>query len=303
MNADELRARLDAWHLGRIRDAVVALAAPTVWVHVQRAAEEGIPVGASKVGGHPDLPQDIEWPAWHEPMAFLAQVNLAEVAPHDTEHALPQSGLLSFFYETDGEPLYAELWGRPQPGRAEDYPSTDSRAWRVLYFPEGRSPLRRHPPGVAREGAYYAPCAVSYSAELSIPDPDSSEIVVLGLSEAERHAYINMYYDERSPNRGSWADPGNRLLGYPFDLGGSTLVECDFESCGITGALWHRVAEEQRPSLESEVARRLRLLLQLDSGEAAGMDWAGGGVLHFCIEHAALARRDVSRVWLNMQFM
>ena len=122
MNREEIRTGLHQRGLGRLGDGILALAAPTIWVHVRPAAEAAIPIGASKMGGQPDLPAGVEWPAWHEPRAFLAQFNLAEVAPYDAEGVLPSSGLLSFFYETDGEPLYAELWGQPPPTRLEDYP-------------------------------------------------------------------------------------------------------------------------------------------------------------------------------------
>ena len=33
------------------------------------------------------------------------------------------------------------------------------------------------------------------------------------------------------------------------------------------------------------------------------MDWAGGGVLHVCVERAALRVRDFSRVSINLQFL
>jgi uncharacterized protein DUF1963 len=46
-----------------------------------------------------------------------------------------------------------------------------------------------------------------------------------------------------------------------------------------------------------------RLLLQVYSNEAAEMDWAGGGVIHFGIARADLAARDFSRVWVNLDFV
>jgi uncharacterized protein YwqG len=45
------------------------------------------------------------------------------------------------------------------------------------------------------------------------------------------------------------------------------------------------------------------LLLQVYSNEEAEMDFGGGGVLHFCIPKTALARRDFSRTWVDMQFV
>jgi hypothetical protein len=98
---------------------------------------------------------------------------------------------------------------------------------------------------------------------------------------------------------------GWHLLGYPYNLGGPTLVEVDLQSRGAG-------EDEQRTALSTyermyealaEVQKRWCLLLQVDSSEYAGMDWGGGGVLHFCIEHEALRRRDFSRVWLNLQLV
>ncbi|MDQ3703090.1 MAG: YwqG family protein [Chloroflexota bacterium] len=239
-------------------------------------------------------------------MAFLVQVDLAATAPFDAEGVLPARGLLSFFYETDGEPLYAELWGKPAPQRAEDYPTrTDPRAWRVCYFPDGSPPLRRRSlPAAGDPSVRYPACAVRFSTQQTIPDPDTPEVVALGMTEAERRAYIALYYDEHSPNRGAWADPGNRLLGHPFTLGStSSLVECGRASRVVRGDPLGPTSDEPRASIGRAAATRWRLLLQLDSGAAAAMDWAGGGVLHFCIERTALVRREFAGVQLNMQFL
>lgn len=57
-------------------------------------------IGTSRLGGLPDLPDEIEWPTWNDvPLAFIAQINLAEAEPFDLEGCLPKSGMLYFFYE------------------------------------------------------------------------------------------------------------------------------------------------------------------------------------------------------------
>ncbi len=57
--------------------------------------------GQSKFGGTPDVSKNFEWPlsADGSPLSFLAQINCAEIAHLDTEHLLPTSGILYFFYE------------------------------------------------------------------------------------------------------------------------------------------------------------------------------------------------------------
>jgi hypothetical protein len=46
------------------------------------------------------LPPAITWPRNDdEPLSFIAQANLADVAAYDSEGVLPRDGLLSFFYD------------------------------------------------------------------------------------------------------------------------------------------------------------------------------------------------------------
>lgn len=60
--------------------------------------------GVTRLGGRPDGPRDGSW-SWPtrdgRPMAFIAQINLADVGPHDARGPLPSSGRLSFFCATD----------------------------------------------------------------------------------------------------------------------------------------------------------------------------------------------------------
>jgi uncharacterized protein YwqG len=66
-------------------------------------------VGGCRIGGAPDLPLGIDWPRLStnpeappgQPLSFLIQVSLAEVAFADREQLLPQSGMLYFFFHLD----------------------------------------------------------------------------------------------------------------------------------------------------------------------------------------------------------
>ncbi len=80
---------------------------PSVEMETKPAAAE-LPTAAGKIGGCPDLPQGLKWPvarihgSWkRHPLAFVAQLNLAELAPMDTRHELPECGLLLFFFDME----------------------------------------------------------------------------------------------------------------------------------------------------------------------------------------------------------
>lgn len=58
-----------------------------------------IPQGASKWWGNPDLPVEMPYPCDSEgnPLTFLCQIRLEEVASYDTEGLLPRAGMLYLF--------------------------------------------------------------------------------------------------------------------------------------------------------------------------------------------------------------
>ena len=54
-----------------------------------------LPGAASKFGGAPSLPSDVQWPTWRSPMfkkerplSFVAQINCREASPYDVENIL-----------------------------------------------------------------------------------------------------------------------------------------------------------------------------------------------------------------------
>lgn len=56
-------------------------------------------VGASRIGGQPDLPAELQWPEWGErKLQFVAQINLAELPAVPERELLPQAGWLWFFW-------------------------------------------------------------------------------------------------------------------------------------------------------------------------------------------------------------
>src|SRR5262249_28452161 len=136
----EVLADLIAWHgLGRRCSEIERLARPALLLKTKRTAEGKLAPGRSKIGGRPDLPDGLSWPAHRgKPLAFLAQVNLAELQGAASPEELPRTGMLWFFsvygwqVEGDADPQLPR--GRP------------TRTWtQILWQADNAARLRRVP--------------------------------------------------------------------------------------------------------------------------------------------------------------
>src|SRR5437660_4671962 len=100
MDIAGVRAAFDTAGLSRVVKDLDRIARPSIRVVTTAADESTLRVGASKLGGLPDLPPEVPWPTRRDlPQSFIAQIRLAQVYPYDVQHALPQSGILWFFYD------------------------------------------------------------------------------------------------------------------------------------------------------------------------------------------------------------
>lgn len=127
-----------------------------------------IPVGASKIGGFPDLPPEIAYPemsgfkrTWlrghmkgevevvpESAMQLMAQINLYELADSgaDVEQILPKSGMFYFFYGHYGCDVFAED-NSPEPyDKIEVDTPEKAQIDKVIYWDGDMTSLRRTKP-------------------------------------------------------------------------------------------------------------------------------------------------------------
>lgn len=104
---DKLTKRLDKMFAkAKLADEQKRLVDPALYLIPRRLEENGddtTKVGATKLGGLPDLPPGTKWPEkGGVPFTFVGQLRLDEIAKQG-ESRLPKTGLLSFFVHDEGD--------------------------------------------------------------------------------------------------------------------------------------------------------------------------------------------------------
>jgi uncharacterized protein YwqG len=114
-------------------------------------------IGSSRIGGLPDLPPKHAWPMRDgEPMLFVAQLRLDELAPYDPESLFPPQGVLSFFVADFGDP-------------------------HVMFFEDPAKLVEQQPPSTMKFGGLkwkaYEAAALELEGEVSAPNNESGWLV------------------------------------------------------------------------------------------------------------------------------
>ena len=247
-------------------DELFASLRPAIVLNAARADDADIALGASKFGGAPDVPDGFVWPIWKgKSLTFLAQINLAEVAPFDLEKQLPSAGALLFFVMLD-----------EQSSRGEEAEQRDS--WRVLW---AREPLQRvEPPADAHWIVTLNTQRVSFDAGWAL---DNMVLGDLGMNEDDWFDFQSEVL-ERAPHR---------MLTWPYAPQLSPLA---YAANGALGKSGFDLYDESVETGDWE------LLLQLDTGAGEFFDDIHDvGWLYFIIRHDDLQNGDFSNVWLNQQ--
>lgn len=231
-------------------------------------ADSEIPIGASKLGGSPDMPRGFEWYTWQgKPLTFIAQFRLSELAPFDLAKALPPEGMLYFFYEVE-EHRY-------------DFSQRDM--YKVLFHNDENLPLERLSHPVA-EGKFMtieslAACKIDFSYEATIP---TNLWIDLDFHEERTYQYFDLMSEIEKAS-----EPLHRLLGHPKEIGHDDMqLRCHSIRNGMHSIdrLNHRLPYEQIVGKYD-----WQLLLQIDSDPyGIGTIWGDMGCVYYWIRRQDL---------------
>lgn len=274
---EEIEKAFEALALQQYFEAVKPGIRDKIDLELQPANDNDLSIGASRIGGQPDLPSGMPWPVDGNtaPLSFIGQLNCAELSLSDGSGLLPKTGLLSFFYSAE-----QDAWG---------FDPKDKDSFRVLYFEDM---LGIHPvdfPSGLEEHARYTPNAIKIYKALSLPDWENHAVRDL-LNEEETDTYFELA-----------AGGENQMLGYAGTIQSTMELECQL----VTNGLYCGDAvgyNDPRAKLLEEGAKDWLLLLQIGSeDEKTGMMWGDVGRIYFWIRKQDLAARHFDKTWCILQ--
>ncbi|HVT11206.1 MAG TPA: YwqG family protein [Fimbriimonadaceae bacterium] len=256
---------------------VQALARPRIRL-VPSTKAGTAPAGRTKLGGLPDLPEGMEWPTLKgNPLAFVAQIDLEALSGSTGTQALPEDGLLLFFYDVELQ------YGFVDYGRIG--------YWQVVHATGPVSP--RNVPSAQHEPLTYYEVKLSPVCDVQLPNPESLENRI-SIDKELLDEYYDAWYGQPGPA------PQHQMLGFPQPIQNDPFEECQVEANALNVAGRKGVLDPAWPSLQEGV-KDWRLLLQVDSDEDAGMMWGDVGMLYFCIRERDLEMARFDKVWMIFQ--
>ncbi|MCG7391431.1 DUF1963 domain-containing protein [Microvirga sp. ACRRW] len=280
---------------------IAGLSKPSVVLESIPVADEGdIRLGATKIGGRPDLPAPIPWP-WREPysdaeergeydeeirraatrpcpLSFVAQIDLAEVAAAGpTDPDLPKEGRLFLFYDVFDMP-----WGL-QPAALNGS--------RLIYDTSPVSDLIRVQAPDDSVLTQFEALAVRCEPSLSSLSPQSGE--ALEFIDEDAFSEWSQWHEDND-------EKVHHVGGHPSQIQGDMAAQCVLVSHGLTSDAW--VDEEAIAHINVEAEREEWVFLfQIASDEEHDMVWDDLGLLYVWIKRSDLKARRFDKAHLILQ--
>lgn len=247
-------------------------------------------------GGIPDVPKDFHWPHYStdtykddevkpRPLAFLAQFNCEEISKYDSEHLLPEKGLLSFFYELD-----SQKWG---------FDPKDKGCARVYWF---KNTEDLHPAIVPKElnEDFRLPLInITAKSEDSYPSFEDYSLTRDNMTEHWDEYDMSMKrigVEDR--------DEIHKLLGWANPIQGNMTMQCELIKRGYyLGDSWDHITPRDKQESIDRSGKDWLLLLQLSTvyNDELKLSFGDDGRIYFYIHKEDLAKRNFDNAWLILQ--
>jgi len=242
---------------------------------------------ALRLGGHPQLPEELEWPRLegYGPLSFIAELDCAAVAAAGGGvDLLPESGHLLFF-------CVDEHYDGPDKAIDYEWELTEWTCGRVIYVPAGTARRPRPAP------QWLEPYEVGLRPARAVSTPPNIDwqlaewhfaTEATALADPLHPLWAEEFVSGISGMRKTYAQCG----GHSRPVQGSTEVEAAKAAIDVGLSTHIHVLDE---------AAHWRVLLQIPEADDLGMIWGDCPVAYWMIRDEDLTARNFDRVWFTMQ--
>jgi uncharacterized protein YwqG len=280
MDKASIEAALSKAGLKRLIAYSTTLLQPALRLRATPTSEQEIAVGATKMGGVPDLPPNLQWPTYKGvPQSFIAQFRLSELQTFEIARQLPKQGMLWFFYDANQQ-TYGE-----NPG--------DADGWRVRYHPDEQQLKRATFPTQLPTKARFHTATLTLTPELTLAQQPQLELPELSWNDDDQAKYDPIF--EQFSKEADAQTPRHQLFGYPYTLQDDMREQCQLLTNNITSA------DNPRANEVLKGAHDWQLLLQVDSDDDLNMHWGSAGMLYYWIKQTDLHAQRFDHSWLVLQ--
>ncbi|MFN7955968.1 MAG: YwqG family protein [bacterium] len=318
-------ARLHASGESVLAATLARFALPGLRLAASACVDASIPIGASKLGGAPDLPSDVTWPERDgRPLAFVAQLDLAQLGESGGDGLPLRDGVLWIFCDADDVPMGYErsarhgiavvyrldahgvVMRRPHPN-APCFSAYRLEACRVVTFP---SPIHHESaitePRARRARELRNPFTGAlvtfperepwpgYRTEADpIPPPHREEFERFVAEHTDADRPRHQLFGHPRSMQGTGFEATLAVAGVAFGLQGDPRTLRGFEDAATRGDRWRLLAQiASQPERDRRGQRSPGL--EPDRRELV---WADSGVLYVFVRDEDLSARRFHRVW------
>ena len=234
--------------------------------------------GSSRLGGSASIAG--AWPRYRErPLSMIAQLDLAEMRAAGGPDWLPAEGRLLFFYE-----LELSTWGFDPQDAGSALVRYDTIVADGVAEPDDLPPQ-------ARFDAY----PIAFVPAVSLPSEERLEIDWKTVSDREQ-GELEAAVEALTP-----AEPVHQVGGYPLSVQSDDMeLQCELVTSGVHAGN-SKAYKKSNVAAAKPGSADWRLLLQLDTDDAAGMMWGDAGRLYFWIREQDARAGDFSKTWTILQ--
>lgn len=267
------------------KEKIIKLIKPAIGLLTIKMESDNLKIGASKIGGKPDLPKDVSWPRLNNSdLVFCAQYNISELKKCDVENLLPEKGMFYIFIGISGE------WNEF---------SIEQKDCKIFFIENLEDLERKEYPTTLNVEGKVEPAEIQFFESLTIPDDENYKLI--DYDEKYEDFYFHFYQDTEeyiAEELNDLADNMHQILGEDKSVQSSVVYEFSRNELNIS--------DEEYLEKWTEILKNSKTfsnLIQLDCFDSNTnlSKFGGSGVFYIGLKTKELENKNFTNLIISFQ--